>query len=119
MGVAGVWVGPLALATWTGSTGAGAMGAGSPIEEPFASRHVPGAYQRRPSAPRTKTQGENVAPEGGSTHRPANHAHLPRRHVHSPSTQIARGYGGSELASTRPGGGGAVTSTSALAGWGE
>jgi hypothetical protein len=83
------------------------------MASPAAVRHTPGVYQSRPSAARSNTHGENAAPDGGLHHLPDSHAHRPRRHIHSPSihTAVEAGCGGST--STRAGGGGSLTSTSA------
>jgi len=107
---------PLALTTGAESTFADSSGSGGDTTAPFASRHAPGAYHRRPSTPRSKTQGENAAPFGATTQRPAVHAQRRRRQVHSPSIQTAPDLGRGGTTSTRPGGGGATTSTRASCG---
>lgn len=107
---------PLALTTSTVSACARLMAAGASIGAPFASCHAPGAYQREPSGPRVKAQGEKVDPGGAMTQRPGDQAQRAWRHTHSPSTQTAP-RGSSGIASTRPGGGGTSTATSALVSW--
>jgi len=108
---------PSAFTTWLDSTVAVARAGGAVTAAPFASRHVPGAYQNDPSPPRTNTQGENVSPGGSITHCPGLHAQRARRHTHSPSTHTAAGFGLGGTTSTRDGGGDRVTATRALEGW--
>ena len=110
---------PLAFTTWLDSTVAVARFGGPSMIVPFASRHAPDACQRRPSVPRTTTQGENVSPWRGSTHRPGSHDHRPRRQVHSPSIHTAALLGRAGTSSTRPGGRGFGSSVSALVGCAE
>ncbi|MGH7440041.1 MAG: hypothetical protein ACRENE_30490, partial [Polyangiaceae bacterium] len=109
---------PSAFTTCPASTVAEASAGGAATGSPFASRHVPGAYQYDPSPPRTNTHGENVTPGGSMTHCPGFHAHRPRRHDHSPSTHTVSPCGRGGTISTREGGGGRVTPSKALAGWG-
>jgi outer membrane translocation and assembly module TamA len=82
---------------------------------PDASFQIPGARYNVPSAPRTTTQGEKVAPSIGRTQRPGSHPQRRRSHFHSPSIHTASVVGLGGTFSTRAGGGAAPTTVRAEA----
>jgi hypothetical protein len=103
-----------------------ASGAGSTMSCPFASFQTPGAKNTAPCASRTIVQGEKKAPAGATaTHRPGLQAHFRPRHTHSPPIHTAAAAGSLGMNSTRAGGGGKPTGTSAsvrcctYGGWGS
>ena len=88
-------------------------GGGAGMGCPDTSFQTPAAKNTVPLSSRIVVHGENRAPGGGTTQRPAIHAHFEPLHDHSPSSHTGFPGGRAGMNSTRAGGAGTPTGSNA------